>query len=119
MVDALFELFDRYGKLDYIGEEVSQVEHALQCARLAELDNFPANVVLGAFLHDIGHLLGEKLNSEPMILNNVNYGTKNHDKLGADYLRSLKVPENVCMFVENHVIAKRYLVFKVSIRLHF
>lgn len=113
MVDELFDLFDKFGKLDYIGEEVSQVEHALQCARLAQLDNFAANVVLGAFLHDIGHLLGEKLNSEQMILNKVNYGTKNHEKLGANYLRSLNVPENICMFVENHVIAKRYLVYKV------
>jgi hypothetical protein len=39
----------------------------------------------------------------------------NHEKLGADYLRLNKVPEMICHLVENHVTAKRYLVYKVRI----
>lgn len=49
-----------------------------------------------------------------MEIENVNYGPKNHEKLGANFLRNLKVPESICEIVEKHVLAKRYLVFKVS-----
>ena len=42
----------RYGM-----ESVSQTEHALQCATLAERDGAPPSLVVAALLHDIGHLL--------------------------------------------------------------
>ena len=49
-------LYERYGHEDYIGEPVSQIEHMCQCAKLAELAGADADVILAAFLHDIGHL---------------------------------------------------------------
>ena len=117
-LDELFKIYERYGNAGYIGENVSQIEHALQCARLARLDGFDDHVVLGSLFHDIGHLLGEADDQErpkypKMIQNGVNFGVDKHEKLGADYLRQLGVPEKICYFVENHVAAKRYLVYKV------
>lgn len=53
-----------------------------------------------------------------MIVNNINYGPQNHEKLGADFLRNLNVPESICCIVEGHVQAKRYLVSKVTFMLH-
>ncbi|CAE7786234.1 unnamed protein product, partial [Symbiodinium microadriaticum] len=57
-VNRVFELFDRHGKGDYIGEDVSQLEHALQAADLAHRSGHGLEATLAALLHDVGHLLG-------------------------------------------------------------
>ena len=54
-----------------------------------------------------------------IFINFTSYGPQNHEKLGADYLRKLKIPESICYLVENHFTAKRYLVFKVLFNLNF
>jgi predicted HD phosphohydrolase len=53
-MDEIFLLYEKHGANDYIGEKVSQLEHGLQAAFMAEKENYPNNVVLAAFLHDIG-----------------------------------------------------------------
>lgn len=53
-LNEIFNVYEKYGGKDYIGENVSQLEHALQCAQLAEKDNFQHDVILGALFHDIG-----------------------------------------------------------------
>ena len=113
-IDCLLNLYIEYGNEDYIGENVSQIEHALQCANSAGKEGYPIRVILAAFLHDIGHLLGLKLNKPQMKTSGIVYGVKDHEKLGADYLRSLGVSETICFLVENHVFGKRYLVYKVK-----
>ena len=40
------------------------------------------------------------------------YGTVDHERLGADFLRERGFPEKVAQLIENHVNAKRYLVAK-------
>ena len=45
------------GERKYGNENVTQLEHALQCAELAEKKNFSREVITAALLHDIGHLL--------------------------------------------------------------
>lgn len=37
-VRKIFDLYRNHGQCQYIGEEVSQLEHACQCAMLAEQD---------------------------------------------------------------------------------
>ena len=73
-ITDLFELYNKYGNYDYIGEKVSQVDHMIQAAMLAENDNQNLNVVLACFLHDIGHLIGidKQLESDE-------FGTFNHE----------------------------------------
>lgn len=46
-------------------------------------------VVLGAFLHDIGHLVGKDNHLEDMITDGVIIGTQDHDKVGEKFLRDL------------------------------
>lgn len=41
----------------YGQEAVSQLEHALQCASLAEHSNEAPETVVAALLHDLGHML--------------------------------------------------------------
>lgn len=50
-------LFEQHGNLAYSGEPVTQLEHALQSAALAENENASEELVVAAFLHDLGHLL--------------------------------------------------------------
>ena len=50
-------LFRDHGGIAYSGEGVSQLEHALQSAQLAERDGAAPDLVTAAFLHDLGHLL--------------------------------------------------------------
>lgn len=110
-VQTIYELgsiFDQQGNDPYFGEPVSQLEHALQCAGLAERAGADNDTVVAAFLHDIGHLLPEEAGMEFMD----GYGTVDHERLGADYLRKRGFSEKVALLIENHVNAKRYLVAK-------
>ncbi|MEZ2295736.1 phosphonate degradation HD-domain oxygenase [Variovorax sp. RCC_210] len=50
-------LFAERGDVAYAGEAVSQTEHALQCAWLAEQAGATDALVTAALLHDLGHLL--------------------------------------------------------------
>ncbi len=50
-------LFRDRGHIAYGGEGVSQLEHSLQCAQLAEDNGAPDTLVAACFLHDLGHLL--------------------------------------------------------------
>jgi putative nucleotidyltransferase with HDIG domain len=105
MINCIFEYYNKFGNRDYIGEEVSQIEHMTQSAMLAENDNQSVEVILACFFHDIGHLIEF---NETM----GNYGTKNHEKIGANFLRKHGFKYPIPELVENHVKAKRYLTYK-------
>jgi len=104
----VFDLYRKYGSRDYIGEPVSQQEHMTQCAMLAEKEGFPDEVVLGVFLHDIGHLIGFDRSLPTM----GDVGTHAHEIIGEQFLKDLGFPDAVTSFVRGHVDAKRYLVWK-------
>lgn len=107
-IKEIFDLYEQYGNEDYIGEPVSQIEHMSQTAQLAMNEGFDDEVILAAFFHDIGHICVSR-NAE----NNMGgFGTKSHEKIGADYLREKGFSERIARLVENHVAAKRYLTFK-------
>lgn len=102
----IMELFREFGNNDYDGEPVSQTSHMVQCAMLAMQENADQELVLSAFLHDIGHLLGHKQKAEAM----GSFGAVNHEGIGAKYLRDKGFSARVCAVVDGHVAAKRYLV---------
>ncbi|MEP7373154.1 MAG: HDIG domain-containing metalloprotein [Chitinophagaceae bacterium] len=106
-VNEIFELYQKYGDEDYIGEPVSQVEHMCQAAQLAEAEGYPEEVILAAFFHDIGHFCEHLMPVEQMD----GFGVVDHEKLGADYLRSKGFSEEIASLVQNHVQAKRYLTY--------
>lgn len=110
IVAEIFSLYEKYGKQDYIGEPVSQIEHMCQAAQLAEKEGFDNEVVLAAFFHDFGHLTEFILPAEQMD----GAGVKDHEKIGADYLQERGFSEKLCRLVQSHVQAKRYLTYKNS-----
>ena len=127
ITDEIMELYNGYGGNEYAGEKVTQLEHMVQAAQLAEEQGFDEEVILAAFLHDIGHI------SETAALDAANdsvtgaygeghgtaasdgsrrmgdFGVKDHEELGADFLREKGFSKKVCRLVESHVEAKRYL----------
>lgn len=107
-IEEVFDLYKKYGDEDYIGEPVSQLEHMSQSAALALKEGYDNEVVLAAFFHDIGHICVTAGSENSM----KGYGTKSHEKIGADFLRSKGFPERVARLVENHVHAKRYLTYR-------
>lgn len=110
-VDVVNEILDIYrsvGHTEYDGEPVSHLDHMLQAAQLALDEGFDDEVTLAAFLHDIGHIAGERNEQSKMM----GYGIVHHEKTGADFLRVRGFPEKICQLVEHHVMAKRYLVYQ-------
>jgi predicted HD phosphohydrolase len=112
-VNSIKKLFSIYGEADYIGESITQLDHAIQAGILALNEKRPSNIVISAFLHDIGHLVGL---SQPSTIEMVDstgllhLGIQKHEELGATFLSSLGFPDSITIPIKNHVLAKRYLL---------
>ncbi|MBA4063924.1 MAG: metal-dependent phosphohydrolase [Isosphaera sp.] len=102
VLDTIDRLFATHGAAEYGGEAVSQLEHALQAAALAEAAAAGPDLVAAALLHDVGHLLhgggyaaGRGVDDR-------------HEDLGVRFLAKAFGPA-VTEPVRLHVAAKRYL----------
>ena len=100
-------LFFRHGARQYSGEPVTQLEHALQTAHLAEQSEAGDELVTACLLHDVGHLLnlqGRGLDETPSL-----HGIDDtHQYFALPFLRGV-FPDAVLDAVKLHVDAKRYL----------
>ncbi len=103
-IDAVFALYRERGHRSY-GEDVSELEHALQCATLAEGAGEDTLVIAACLLHDYGHLVHER--GEDIAERGEN---ARHEELGAAALAAWFQPALV-EAVRLHVEAKRYLCF--------
>ena len=56
-VPDIEKVFAEHGHLGYSGEPVTQLEHALQAAKLAEDEGAGDALITAALLHDLGHML--------------------------------------------------------------
>lgn len=101
-IDEIFATLREFGSLNY-GEEVSQMEHVLQCGHLARLDNASDALVAAALLHDIGQFIDDAGNAAER-----EGIDARHEITGAAYLAAY-FPESVTEPVRLHVEAKRYL----------
>jgi phosphonate degradation associated HDIG domain protein len=102
-LEDLIRLFRERGGQQYAGEAVSQLEHALQTAHLAEQAGADDATVTACLLHDVGHLVAG-LGGTPT-LDGID---DTHEALGAKSLRHL-FDESVVGPIRWHVAAKRYL----------
>lgn len=107
-IEQITTLFALHGSEAYYGEPVTQHQHALQCAQLAEQAGADDETIIAAYLHDIGHLMPSESETDYMD----ELGRVDHERLGADFIRKLGFSEKVAILVANHVNAKRYLVAK-------
>ena len=98
-------LFARRGAEQYAGEPVTQLEHALQTAALAEGEGADDELITASLLHDLGHLLHD-LGESPTLrgVDDV------HQYAALPFLRGL-FGERVLGAIRLHVDAKRWLCF--------
>ena len=96
-------LFDSKGGRMYSGEPVTQREHALQSATLAESAGADAALITAALLHDLGHLLNDQgATPTERGIDDV------HQYFALPFLRAL-FDDDVLLPIRLHVDAKRYL----------
>lgn len=101
--EEVLELFARYGDSAYGHEAVSQREHALQAAWLAEQAGATPEQIVAALVHDLGHLLHSLPDDAP------DQGIDDrHEILAARWIR-VRFGARVAAPVHMHVAAKRYL----------
>jgi phosphonate degradation associated HDIG domain protein len=101
--EEVLHLFQVRGSEWYGGEEVSQLEHALQAALAAERESASPQMIVAALLHDVGHLL----NKLPEDATEQGIDDK-HEILALKWLNKRFGP-GVSQPVSLHVAAKRYL----------
>jgi len=103
MLSHLQNLMLNQGAAQYGQEPVSQLEHALQCAALAEKAKAGSALITACLLHDFGHLihsLGEDCALEGL--------DDRHEILGVNLLEPF-FPPVVTEPIRLHVEAKRFL----------
>lgn len=96
-------LFAAKGDRMYAGEPVTQLQHALQSGHLAEQEGAGDELVVAAFLHDLGHLINDQ--GDTPTLRGID---DRHEYVALPFLRNLFGPE-VLQPIRLHVDAKRYL----------
>lgn len=102
-LDDIETLFAARGARMYAGEPVTQLEHALQSAQLAEQAGADEPLVVAALLHDLGHLINDQ--GETPTLRGID---DRHEYVALPFLRDLYGPA-VLQPIRLHVDAKRYL----------
>ncbi|TVQ50023.1 MAG: HD domain-containing protein [Gloeocapsa sp. DLM2.Bin57] len=93
MLKQISKILLTRGKQQYDGEAVSQLEHALQCAYLAQQAKNSPSAIASCLLHDLGHLLP---------------GVIPHQENALSLLTPIFKPK-VTEPIKLHVEAKRYL----------
>ena len=135
-VEEVFRLLEQGGNSFYGGDPITKLDHSVQTAYLARLladgelalrfdiervgkyksellEKYAALAglqdirdpfIVAGLLHDIGHLL-----EDPELEQMGEFGTKDHERHGADHLRKLGFSVTVVELVGGHVPAKLYL----------
>ena len=99
------DLLQNHGQNQYGMEAVSQLEHALQCADLAEKAGETAETIAASLLHDLGHMLvAQGLGQQEIDTRKDDL----HQFMALPFLRGL-FTDAVLEPIRMHVDAKRYL----------
>jgi phosphonate degradation associated HDIG domain protein len=103
-MNELFALYASPAALRTYDEDVTELDHALQAAAMAQAERAADHLVAAALLHDVGHLVSD----DNVTLDDDLTEDFHHERVGARYLTRWFGPE-VTAPVALHVAAKRYL----------
>ena len=104
-IQTIPTLFQEHGTARYGVEPVTQLEHALQSASLAEDEGASVWMVTAALLHDIGHIFEDGL-LQPF---DANVSLNDHHEHRANTWLTEHFGPQVADPIRLHVRAKRYL----------
>ena len=102
IVDTIINYYKTNNDL-YIGEKITNSEHMIQTAMLAEKNHSFQSLICACLLHDFGHFITKKPNL--LVLKSLD---GKHEEIGFKFLRNYFKPE-VIEPIKLHVQAKRYL----------
>ena len=103
IISEIEAIYSRWGTSKY-DEQVSQIEHAVQCAEFARLAEADDELIVATLLHDIGHLLElERREGNAVLTEN-----DEHESTGAAFL-ARHFSSAVTAPIALHVEAKRFL----------
>jgi len=105
-LEHIKHLFRTYGDERY-GEDCSVISHSLQSGYLAWKKGLDDELVLSAFLHDIGHLV--PLDNKELSKGIAEFGSVDHEAVGAEYLEETGFSDRITQTIRLHVASKRYL----------
>ncbi|MEE2904624.1 MAG: phytanoyl-CoA dioxygenase family protein [Myxococcota bacterium] len=105
-IETLFSILMASSEQEYIGEDISQLEHAIQTAELAQQQGSRPELITAALFHDLGHLL----NHDAPQMDDL--GVIDHEDIGAEFLSQFGFKQEVSDLIRLHVQAKRYLCWK-------
>ena len=103
IVKRIAEMLERNGKALYGGEAVTQTQHALQCAALAEQNGASPKLITASLLHDVGHVVDPEFEAALEREEDLY-----HEDIGEAFLADW-FGDDVTQPVKLHVDAKRYL----------
>ncbi|KAJ2832845.1 hypothetical protein GGI24_001071 [Coemansia furcata] len=115
-VSKVFQLLQDAGKKEYMGGEISLLDHALKAAQLAKNEDADEETILAALLTNIGRLFppieqGSAIDDEKFkyrLTGSTGISPPiNYYRLGADYLRQLEFSEKTCDLIESQDLAIR------------
>jgi phosphonate degradation associated HDIG domain protein len=115
-IPEIVQLLNSRATTWYGQESVSQLEHALQCADLAQKAEETPETVVAALLHDLGHMLSphrsssvtDEVHADALPTDTMPTKDDLHQFVALPFLRSL-FPDAVLEPIKLHVDAKRYL----------
>lgn len=102
--EHVIRLFEQRGQGRYGSEQVSQLQHALQCAVFAKRQGAGSAMIVAALLHDLGHIIDHQAmpESDDQNLDDA------HEQRAYLWIKS-NFGKSVADPVRLHVAAKRYL----------
>lgn len=100
-IDEITRLFHVYGTAVHGAEGVSHLQHALQCAQLAQEAGSPRDLVVAALLHDLGSLLAAYAEPAPA------QADDGQQLVAVRFLHGL-FPDSILEPIRLHIDARRY-----------
>jgi 2-amino-1-hydroxyethylphosphonate dioxygenase (glycine-forming) len=104
-INSIKQLFENYGNVTY-GEKMTILSHSVQSALIAKSRELNDNLVVAAFLHDVGHMLPLTNETDESM---GGFGAIDHETSGAKYLIDVGFNAYITEPIKNHVMSKRYL----------
>lgn len=112
ITQEILSIYQKHAHISY-GERCTVLSHSIQAGCLARDKGLDDELILAAFLHDIGHI--SPLENEKNNFSNMGvYGIEAHEYLGEKYLREKGLTDRIMATVRNHVTSKRYLCYADS-----